>query len=422
MPTYSELINGTTYHDLSTRYGDEAEINGALFLTQSPETSAGTGLIQAFVRVQADGDEDGFNTDDRPLQNDENSSPSFTKSLTLDQVPIIEIDGVEYYEFRLDINQKNSDPLLSLDELQVYVSPDDDYGTTLTELQSEADLVYDMDGLGDTSVLLDYSLQAGSGKSDMFFYVPVSNFEAELGENYDASSTYVVLYSEFGTTGELVDTDSDGVGPDEDLSGNYATNDGFEEWSVSKDFEGPMISGYKWNDVDGDGIWDEGEEALSGWKIDYEYTVGNGANAVLVVGTTTTSDGTTDVNGDGILDDVGSYYIPLEGGSNQNYSITITEFQQDGWQVTYDGDGTLDGSTVVSINKNDIPDNVPNGDFEVTEKMNFGNFKNFNITGYKWDDTDGDGVWDAGETGIENWTIYLDSNNDGVADKTTTTD
>ena len=41
------------------------------------------------------------------------------------------------------------------------------------------------------------------------------------------------------------------------------------------------------------------------------------------------------------------------------------------------------------------------------------------ITGYKWEDTDGDGEWDQGEPGIEGWTIFLD---DEATTTSTTTD
>lgn len=38
------------------------------------------------------------------------------------------------------------------------------------------------------------------------------------------------------------------------------------------------------------------------------------------------------------------------------------------------------------------------------------------ITGYKFDDVDGDSVWDAGEPGLEGWEIYLDTNDNGQLD------
>jgi len=38
------------------------------------------------------------------------------------------------------------------------------------------------------------------------------------------------------------------------------------------------------------------------------------------------------------------------------------------------------------------------------------------IHGAKWNDLDGDGVWDSGEPGLANWRIYLDTDNDGSWD------
>ncbi len=46
------------------------------------------------------------------------------------------------------------------------------------------------------------------------------------------------------------------------------------------------------------------------------------------------------------------------------------------------------------------------------------------ITGIKFNDLDGDGLWEPGdgEARLPNWTIWLDTNGDGLADQTTTTD
>src|SRR5262249_2789121 len=59
----------------------------------------------------------------------------------------------------------------------------------------------------------------------------------------------------------------------------------------------------------------------------------------------------------------------------------------------------------------------------VAEKLNFGNFENIEISGYKWVDTDGDKTWGATEPGKQGWVIYLDDNNnfaDAVLASTTT--
>jgi len=63
---------------------------------------------------------------------------------------------------------------------------------------------------------------------------------------------------------------------------------------------------------------------------------------------------------------------------------------------------------------------------EIVEDVNFGNQqKPGQIHGYKWNDLDGDGVWDDNEQGLADWTIYIDANGNGQLDEgelSTTTD
>lgn len=192
--------------DLTTA-GASGAINGATFVQTDPQPT-GTGVIESFVRVQALGNkttEQGYNTSARPLQYDENSSPVFTRGVTVGDLPLVTIGGVPYRELLLDINQKASASKLSLDELRVYVGT----GGSLTgydpATKTLAGLtpVYDLDAGGDNWVKLDARLNHGSGSGDMFFYVP----DAVLG----GSGNNFYLYSKFGT--------------------NIATNGGFEEWA-----------------------------------------------------------------------------------------------------------------------------------------------------------------------------------------------
>ncbi|SMQ73402.1 SdrD B-like domain [Altererythrobacter xiamenensis] len=460
----------TVYYDLTNNKdddpttGSEAQINGALFFTDQPDSSSGTGVIQAFVRLQDGGNDDtpgfenGYNTDARPVYHEENTSPSFTTNLFLSAVPIVEIDGVQYYEFRLDINQLNSSPLLSLDALQLYTSdvadgdvlgpvpgvswnggaPVDETGTSFDD---NTTLVYDLDGAGDASILLNYSLQAGSGKSDMFFYVPVSNFGGANPE-----TTLVTLYSEFGATNTLDASDNlvaiddptaadDGVTEDAtSIYGVYTTNDGFEEWSVSKVLDDNFLWGYKWNDLDGDGVWDVGEAGEGGFVIDYEITYkdGNGAKApiVTVAGSTTTSDGTIDVDGDGEVDPAGYYIIPVPLGAanNTTYTITLTERAREDWVNTYDGDATADRTTTFQFSENTLEDNPEaiSGVFGEAVQFNFGNFELFDISGTKYIDSNGDGTISGTETTtLAGVTIFIDDDDSGnlsEGDRTTVTD
>src|SRR5205085_10008458 len=65
-------------------------INGGYF-QQTDYQPTGTGKIDSFVRIQAKGIEQGYNTDYRPLQFDEKKDPQHTRSLLLSAVPIVNL-------------------------------------------------------------------------------------------------------------------------------------------------------------------------------------------------------------------------------------------------------------------------------------------------------------------------------------------
>ncbi len=187
-----------------TSAGASGSIGAGSFVQTDPQPT-GTGVIDPFVRLDAMGQEQGFNTDHRPLKNDlaDVKSGQWTHSVLVGALVPVDFNGVPSVRFLLDINQTGASSLLSLDELQVYTA-------TGPDLRSNAalfaqNLIYDM-GAGNR-VLLDYALNSGSGSGDMFFYLPASLF-AGLG------SQYLYLYSKFGASG-----------------GAYASNDGFEEWA-----------------------------------------------------------------------------------------------------------------------------------------------------------------------------------------------
>jgi hypothetical protein len=205
--------------DLTTA-GASGFINGGFF-TNTDNQSTGTGVINSFVRISGSADTiQGYNTDARPLQFDENSSPQFTRALPLSAVPIVTIGGVAYREFLLDINQTGVSPLETLRELQIFTgttgSPSgaliDGSGNVTFPAFPTMTRIYDLDGAGDMSIELNYLLNSGSGSGDMFAYIPNALF---------VSGTYVTLYSLFGPPPS-------------------ANNDGFEEWAV-RIVEGPPL-------------------------------------------------------------------------------------------------------------------------------------------------------------------------------------
>ena len=193
--------------DLTTA-GSKGTINDAIFQQFSPQPT-GTGVLNTFLRVQHDSAEQGYNTDFRRVDQDQLNDPS-TRSLLLSEIPTVTIDDVVYREFLLDINEGNNTPLLSLNDVQLFLGVQPNpigYANLGTP-------IYKMDGGGNNSVKLNYSLNSGSGSGDMLMYVPDVNFDPINGQ-------FVTLFSRFGQAipGDNSDVTSDA---------------GFEEWSAGK--------------------------------------------------------------------------------------------------------------------------------------------------------------------------------------------
>src|SRR5688572_17331826 len=144
----------------------------------------GTGVIRPFVRFQSPGNsttEQGYNTDYRKVQFDENSSPQFTRSVLISDLATFEIGNVEYYKFLLDINEPNggTDELLSLDVLDLYQgnAPDLHNYDPTTKFGANATLAFSLDAGADKYVKLDADINSGgSGNGDMFAFIPTSHF------------------------------------------------------------------------------------------------------------------------------------------------------------------------------------------------------------------------------------------------------
>ena len=171
-------------------------INGAFFYTSINNMVFGTGVFDPFVQLQgpANGtnDEKGYNTDGT-LEYD--TTGPWTHSLQLQTLVtnnnIYTMNGIDYYEFVLDINEPGGNKsLLTLHELEFYISP---YGSN-TGYPSIGTKKYDLDALTASQIDLDANLTSGSGKGcDMVALIPTAIF----GTDY---SQYLYLYSAFGST------------------------------------------------------------------------------------------------------------------------------------------------------------------------------------------------------------------------------
>jgi serine-aspartate repeat-containing protein C/D/E len=141
------------------------------------------------------------------------------------------------------------------------------------------------------------------------------------------------------------------------------------------------LAGVKFNDVNGDGVRQAGEPGLAGWTIELD----QGADGT--VDATTTTDAAGNYAFDGLA--AGTY--------------RVREVGQTGWVQT-------------TVNPGDVT--VVSG--TVATGLDFGNFRLGAISGVKFADTNGNGVRDAGESGLAGWTIQLLSAADVVLATTTT--
>ena len=215
------VVAGQTRADIYNLTGSgtgTAEIDGAWFYNSDPG-STGTGNIQPFLRIQKNGIEQGYNTDYRAAKKADNEYPEmidpWTQSLLLSIVPTVDLGGTLYREFLLDLNQNNSAEgrYISLDKLEIYQADVGNLtnhstgglGTTIYEMGDD-------DEGASNWILLDATLNSGSGGGDMFAYIPNSLF---------VDKDFVYLYSMFGV--------------------HNVANATFEEWAVRKGIEPPPV-------------------------------------------------------------------------------------------------------------------------------------------------------------------------------------
>lgn len=197
---------GAVTLDLTGGYNICAATSGATVCSaKDKDGSTGSGVFPAFVGTNG-GRPDTFfmyNTTATPLEsgNQVGNGTNQNKDVTLFDFAVTQYGGVDVFTFVLDINQTNPDALLSLNRISIFVGDG-----SLTGYDATANTLGGTAATWSTSdtINLNYALAAGSGRGDMFLYVPTSFFSG-------VSAAHIQLYSLFG-----------------DPNNN---NDGFEEWS-----------------------------------------------------------------------------------------------------------------------------------------------------------------------------------------------
>jgi hypothetical protein len=163
--------------------------------------------------------------------------------------------------------------------------------------------------------------------------------------------------------------------------------------SISFHIQGPPapitfnISGYKINDTNGNGIWNAGELGIQGWNI----TLLNATTSTEIAKTSTGANGF--YNFTGLVN--GTYNVTEEtkaGFTHTNATFRVVK---------------IDGKDVMNVNFTNNVTVIPPAP------------KTSNISGIKFNDLNGNGIRDAGEPGLANWTITL-TNDTGVTITRTT--
>ena len=159
------------------------------------------------------------------------------------------------------------------------------------------------------------------------------------------------------------------------------------EPNIPEEPTGPGFYGTNWHDQNDNGQMDPNEPTVSGWKIFIDYN----------------RDGIHDANEPNTITDAnGDYWL---GNLALDTNYYISQERRPEWRNTYPGAGGMHYRIGLTA--------------EATQQqLNFGNYQlhNGTINGYKYRDTNSNGVWDNGEIPLASWKIYIDENDNKTFD------
>jgi uncharacterized repeat protein (TIGR01451 family) len=136
------------------------------------------------------------------------------------------------------------------------------------------------------------------------------------------------------------------------------------------------ISGTVYIDQNGNGVRDAGEPGQGGWMV-----VRMNTSNVIIASRITAADGSYSFKG-------------LSPGTSRIREVVQASFAQT----------TTNPADIVATSGS------------IQSGVDFGTFKQVNITGQVFKDLNASGSIDAGETGLSGWTVFLDLNNNGIID------
>ena len=177
---------------------DSGTANGALFEIGSIHP-AGTGVFEPFLTIQANGDEQGYNSANGNF--DTKREPTWNHEIRFSNLQQTTINGIAYFGFAIDVNEPNGGGTqdITLVGLSLWTS-----STIQTSTSTDSNgnfngslgtLRYD---LGDNEVYY-VDRNRGSGESDINVYIPVSLFAGAQPNDY------VYMYQRWGSADAMTE-------------------------------------------------------------------------------------------------------------------------------------------------------------------------------------------------------------------------
>ena len=278
---------------------------------------------------------------------------------------------------------------------RVTLNPGDNKTCTITNTRDTGSITIVKDAINNSSKNFSF-VTTGGGSVPATIYLDDDN-----DPTLPNSQTYLTPTGAYTFTEEQVDgwklTDLTCIGDNNgtvDISSRQATINLDKNETVTCTFVNTQlgsIQGRKYNDVNGNGDFDSNEKInanrLNGWTI-------NLYKDNTIIKSMSTGDDNTEA---GSVEKGQYRFINLLPGT-----YDICEVPQNGWHQTEPANGVQH-----SEQTNCHTVNLSAG--QNLDTIQFGNFQLGRIYGYKYEDHNGNGAWDQGESGLSNWTIKLGS-------------
>jgi hypothetical protein len=392
--TYPQTADGCTYFtiDLSTTPAQSVTANFG---------NRGRGTITVVKNVDTDGDGnvDQTNVTDWTWNIDgvgqNNTGSSNHVDVAAGSYTVNEIQKTDYHVTASSCTGENDNTVST--GKSVTVSPGEDVVCTFTNTRDTGHItviknLYPNDDAGKFNLNIDGTSYATNiGDSGTTGSVRVLTGSHNVSETAGTSTSLNSYDSWFWCTNE-----ESGAGTSTD---SFTVNSGDDVTCYFTNVRLGTLKGVKFEDMDANGVKDQGEPHLSGWTIDL-YSCNQQVFSLLNLNSINSQVSNnncgpnlfqttqTDANGAYQFDNL----------SDGDYKVC--EVQQSGWTQTYPADNN--GCTLFTIDLN-----LETGQPGQIVTADFGNFKNGSISGFKFSDPNGNGQFDSGEVKLGGWTINL---------------